>query len=634
VNRSPGTAARVLLFLASLAAYAAAITIAFPPGAPDRLPILALSIAVALAAAQRWTRGAVLLAVLFPCVGAIARLTGGSDPAAWPQLLFWGFAAGWTFRFLYDFETRPDPTRADAPLKALLALWGLSGLLAAARARTLWALWHGLSGRTVNMEGLPESTALRESLLSFGSLACGGVWFLLLRRSGSETRRGALRAALVGVAVSAGVALLQRLSILPGEMRPFWRMTGRLSGASSDPNSLGLLCGLALLAGGAVWSRGGTAKIGGALAVLVFGTGLILSGSRSGLLVAAASPLLYAVTRRASGGLRVAGLFAGAALLLLLVLAVFRAHPGTLGARITSTFDSGRTVVNRASARPILWNTAWRVFREHPIAGAGIGVFGWELPDLVPKGIRLPFRDNPGSAYFQALAETGLVGLAVTLLFLAALVGNGLKRLARPDGDPTAIAASLAVLAFVGALAVGSHWLSADIGLFFFLLAAISSEPLEAGLASAKRAAGLAAAVALYGIAAGVSALSTARPEETFRYDSRIGFYPPEGNPIQPFRWTRQRFAVEIPPGGRERFALANFSPVGLPVGVMARSGKRVLLRTRVAPGGSTVLEVRGSRSRPAVVLFALSRSFVPKRLGIPGGDPRQLGLQAVFLPR
>jgi O-antigen ligase len=631
--RRPGTGTRVLLFVAALSGYALALSVAFPLGAPDRLPVLALSFLLALAGAQRWARGARLFAFLLPCAGGIARLAGGTDPAAWPTLLFAGFAAGWTFRFLYDFDTRPDASGPDGAVRALLGLWTLSALFAVVEASTLWALFHGLSGRTVNGEGLPESTAIRESLLSFGALAGGGAFFLLLRRSGEAMRRQALSWALYGTAVSAAVAILQRFSILPGERHPFWRMTGRLSGGAVDPNSFGLLCAMALVVALAVASRGSGRRLPAVVGAVLFAAGLLLSGSRSGLLLAAISLLILLLRQpRRFRSMRAFGLAAAAALAIILLSAT----PGTVGSRLLGSFDPSVPVAYRASARPMLWGAAWRLFLRHPVQGGGMGVYMWRLPDLLrEQGLAMPTRDNPGSAYVQALAETGIVGLAFTLLFAVVLARDGVRRLTRgaPEGNGVASASALAALAFLGVSAVGSHWLAADAGLFFFLIASIAALPSETAPSRRARL-WLRAGLLIYAGAAFVMMLSTARPEETFRYGSLVGFYPPERGPGGQFQWTRRNFALWLAPGERRRLGLANFSPIGLPVEITARSGDWLLYWRSLQPGGAMVLDLEGASSGAAPIRFALSRSFVPRRLGIPGGDARQLGLQAVFFGR
>ena len=94
------------------------------------------------------------------------RLFGGTDPSTWPALLLGGLATGWTFRFIYDFESRSDPSAIDRWLRALLAVWCMATVLAVFRARTLWAIAHGLAGRAVNTEGLLDAEAVRESVFA------------------------------------------------------------------------------------------------------------------------------------------------------------------------------------------------------------------------------------------------------------------------------------------------------------------------------------------------------------------------------------------------------------------------------------------------------------------------------------
>ncbi|HYB53314.1 MAG TPA: O-antigen ligase family protein, partial [Thermoanaerobaculia bacterium] len=610
-SRRPSTAARAALLFTAIFGYAVALSVAFPPGAPDRLPVLVLSILLALVTAQRWSRGARLFALLFPCAGILARAAGGADPAAWPTLLFAGFACGWTFRFLYDFDTRADPSGPDAALRALLALWAVSTLMALVEARTLWALARGLSGRAVNGEGLPESTAVRESLLSFGALASGGFFFLVMRRCGERVRQQTIAAALVGATLSASAALLQRISLLPAETHPFWRMTGRFSGGAVDPNALGMSCALAL----SVAATGGASerRLSRALfAIPLLLGGLLLSGSRSGLLLLAGSLLLFVIFRRRTLSPRALGLVGAAAAALVVLVILSSTWRGSVGSRFALMLDPSRSAPSRVSSRPALWDAAWRLFLDHPIAGGGMGVFSWRLPDLLhERGARLPARDNPGSAYFQALSETGLLGLFVTLLFAVSLGRDAISRLTRAGGEGFGAASAAAGLGFLAVLTVGSHWLAADTNLLFCLLASAAALP-EGDPPPFPRRAWLRAAVVLYAAAAAAAVIATARPEEAFRYGTRIGFYPRERGTGGEFQWTRQNFALWLRPGERTRLALAQFSPLGGPVEISANAGGRPIYHRALAPGGIVTLDLIGGASRPAAVSFALSRSFVP----------------------
>ncbi len=240
----PGGGVRLALLLAAVSGFLAVFSVGFPPAARDRLPLLVLALALALLSAWSPGRGLAVFAFLFPLAAAGARVFAGSDAIPWPILLFAGFAAGWTFRFLYDFESVADPSPVDSVLRTLTAVWAIGAALAVVTARTLWAFLRGLSLRAVNIQGLLDHAAIRESVLGLAALASGAGFFFILRRAGPGGRERAVRGVLSGVAVSAALALLQRVRLAPPE-NGYWKMTGRLSGGAVDPNALGMLCGMA-----------------------------------------------------------------------------------------------------------------------------------------------------------------------------------------------------------------------------------------------------------------------------------------------------------------------------------------------------------------------------------------------------
>ncbi len=606
-GRKPGTGVRILLFVLAVSGGVVLLFLGFPAGAPDRLPVLVVAVVLALVSAGRGDRGLTAFAFLFPCTGLLVRLFGGSDPIAWPVLLFAGLAAGWTFRFIYDFESSSEPSPVDGPLAGLSIVWLLGSALALARARTLWAVEHGLAGRAVNVAGLADSVAIRETAFALASVGAGAALFFLPAAS-----------------------VLQRFGILPPEASPFWRMSGRLSGGAADPNSLGLLCALALVFGVVAYGRSRERRAFLGVLLAVFLVGLFLSGSRSGfllVLLAAASVLLG---RRLPAGFRLAVVTAAVTIALVAGLLISRAAPGTLGQRLAQTFDSSVPAEQRASARPLLWSCAGRLFLESPLAGVGLGAFSWRLPDaLAQGGESLPTRDNPGSAYVQALAETGLPGLLLTLLFAGRLARVAVRRISGWNADLVGAGAAAAVLAFLLALVFGSHWFAPDVCLLFFLFTAVV---VEADAQAETRGARLLrrAAIATSAAAVVISTLSTARPEETFRYDSRIGFYEREVGAAGAFRWTRKRFALRLGPGEKRRLTLAEYAPEASPVDIEATVDGGLVFEHRLVPGQAVALRLSAPADRARIVLFRVSRSFVPKRLGL-SDDRRELGLVAVM---
>src|SRR5262249_44917070 len=133
-------------------------------------------------------------------------------------------------------------------------------------------------------------------------------------------------------------------------------------------------------------------------------------------------------------------------------------------------------------------------------------------------------------------------------------------------------------------------------------------------------------AVAVYGVAALVSGLSTGRPEETFRYGNLVGFYDPEAGGAGTLRWTPKAFAVALAPGASRRLTLVHYTPDAKPVSIEAFVEGRLVFGRPLAAGESAALRLTAPPDRARVVLFRLSRAFVPKSLGL-GEDRRQLGL-------
>ncbi len=486
-----------------------------------------------------------------------------------------------------------------------------------------------LTGRAVNDTGLSDGAALKETLFAFAALAGGAGFYFLLRRAGETVRRRALTASIAGTALSALAAVLQRLNAIPSRGGAYWKMTGRLEGGAVDPNSLGLLCALGLLAAMATASpeRPGRGRGSVAWAIVVsllLAAGLLLSGSRSGLAVAAGSLALILFLPAFRGRARAA---AAAALVVLAAAGVaiaLRTGPGSAGARLAQTFDPALPLEYRVSARPLLWRAATRLFLRHPVEGAGMGAFSWELPDLLrEEGRSLPSRDNPGSGYVQALAETGAVGFLVTACAALALAAQAGRHARGPDADPRTAAAGISVIVFLVALSAGSHWFAPDVALLFFLLAACSAPPSEAREQAWFRRSATAAAV-VYAAAVILALAATATAEEAFRHEPRIGFHPLESGPGGVFRWTKRRFAVWIPSRQTLRLGLANFGPSGQPVAFEARSPVPMVSRV-LAPGQATGIRMTAGAS-PAAVVFSLDRSFVPKRMGL-SSDRRSLGL-------
>jgi putative inorganic carbon (HCO3(-)) transporter len=153
-----------------------------------------------------------------------------------------------------------------------------------------------------------------------------------------------------------------------------------------------------------------------------------------------------------------------------------------------STIDAG------GSGRSSLWTVGWRVASDHPLTGVGLDNFVVVAGDYVREPGALTrvgrIAEDPQyvhNLYLHVLAENGVVGLALYVMFVAGCLRAAWVAASRfaARGDPAMEALARAV--FVGAcgMLISAFFLSSMIDqrmwvLFAFgpaLLAAASREP-------------------------------------------------------------------------------------------------------------------------------------------------------------
>ena len=218
-------------------------------------------------------------------------------------------------------------------------------------------------------------------------------------------------------------------------------------------------------------------------AVVLMAAALVLTNSRGGVLSLAVEVLFLfvlggAVRRRGgeagTGRVRGALVRAGAGVLLVLVLLGCALALG--GEQSLSRLVGTVNADDPTSGRAQFWRGAVGVIKEHPIVGAGLGAFGvaYTRHDPLNGALRLEQAHND---YLQILADAGLVGGVLALIFVAALARMGLQRLGSADKFRRGTAAG--ALAGCAAVLVHSffdfplHIIS--IALLFLLLAALAT---------------------------------------------------------------------------------------------------------------------------------------------------------------
>ena len=431
----------------------------------------------------------------------------------------WASALAFVVLLLWSATLRPTaPATADATAV------GPSGVPLV----TAFCLWLIALGAGATLAGQPDVTGSRGLTLAALLLATGAIW------AGHRYRRAldadAVLTAFATAWLAAGLfgtlAQWVQLFRLEGDSFGlvsdyFYDTNRRLWGNLNQPNHQATVHGLALAA--SVWlaSRGKLRALPWLVAVALIESGVVLSGSRTGVLhvgLAACYALVAAWLARSAqdqrpastsgrGSLRApAGLVCAAAALMLLQPSI-KAAGQAFG---WSLFDTMAQLQagDQISARGALWSHAWAMFVAHPWFGVGWGEFGWaQFEQLARLGIVVEMSLHAHNAVLDLLAKTGIVGTAGVALFLAAWLWRVVRaRLWRADtAERARTAAALTWLAMLCAhsmLEYPLHYLYFLLP-FCFLLGWLEPAALTVGrmpraLATAATAAvGLAAALVL-----------------------------------------------------------------------------------------------------------------------------------------
>jgi len=104
------------------------------------------------------------------------------------------------------------------------------------------------------------------------------------------------------------------------------------------------------------------------------------------------------------------------------------------------------------SRRRDIWQATWRMFKAHPIAGAGLGAFWAEVP---------VFHDASGTStpqqahndYLELLASGGILGAALLIWFAVALIREARQSVRLDEGFQRAVSLG----AILGLAGVGVH---------------------------------------------------------------------------------------------------------------------------------------------------------------------------------
>ncbi len=688
-----------LLSAAGWSAAAAFFVVTLLPALPE-YRTAAVGVAIALfSAALISPGGAFLFAVaVVSLAGFSALVFGHPAPVVTAPAALAAYFAGVALRGIYDLQATPNgaPAKASAsgetalggtagtgsaPLLALFRTILVAAVLAAAGAyvatRSGYLLVRGVPPpRIVNVFGTDAAEALTGIAGILGAVATTVGFYraaTVLSRD-ARGRRTVDLALVLAALVSGGFALAQKLGAVPYFRAERWQDWERAQATFTDPSAAGVAAALLitpLLARAATgsWVLRALAACGFVLLIGVIAD----AGSRAGLVGAMTASvlfLLWTLTRLAAGsrpGLRrrVAGTIGALAILFALALATALSWPtpgsarSALLLRIEGSLPRDVGPLETASERLVLYQGALGLFRQHPVSGAGLGLFRFEFPNVATEALgKLPrYTDYPPSFYLGVLAETGLAGGVLLFLLFAGVLG-GIEHALVPGARPAeeTLRAAGAATALAGLLVVflfGSHLVYPEVAAFSGILVArlpFSGETRTERFLSAVMPVAIAGALVL--LLGGVFAklFETWGPESAFLRQPTAGLYPLEREPDgRPFRWSSKAASWWIDPRpSPARIPVALRTPNDLDSKDEANepiAPALVLLPVRNArpDGGLVFLDVyfddvlrgrvplpHGNWQRlelaipgPGALRLVPSRTFRPR-----GGDSRTLGIE------
>ena len=337
----------------------------------------------------------------------------------------------------------PDPFNTVSSLAGLVVLIGMLGHLALGRrsarqvlpAVPAWMLFTAFAGFSIAWSVDPSATA--RAFMVLASLLLFYVIAMLLPADPEDVSR-VEEAIVAGGAVAGlyGLVLLGTSGLqLTKRDIPRFATAGGV-GEGTDPNitaaTLVLPFALALSRALRAKTPGSRVLFGSAAAVI--GIGIMLTGSRGGMLatMAAAAVVLFQSEHRRKGAIVLLSIGLAGAI-------AFASAPSELRTRLFKTWSSGRTDI---------WRTGLSACERYCWAGAGWGTFPTVYQDELhtnpgARGLDRPFVAH--NIYISAALETGVIGFGLMMFAIGISIRDLLRLPRRLRAPPLAGMAGLLV---------------------------------------------------------------------------------------------------------------------------------------------------------------------------------------------
>jgi O-antigen ligase len=357
--------------------------------------------------------------------------------------------------------------RADARIGDTSVLWPMLSL-------TVFAFLQATALRQNSISADPYST--RFVVLQL--LALTVCLVLLYRYAATESRVRYLVYVVIGVAVASAIygILRQTTQHSPGFLLPkikpqqgYGQFINKNHFAFLMEMALGL--GLGTMLAGAIKRE----RVMVIVALLLpIWTGLVLSNSRGGILAMLAQMVVAALllvslksTFSEAPALRIMRSFSlRLALVAVLVAAVLVGVFWVGGDRLIGSFDSAGSEISvdadglrQGVTRNEIWRASGKMFQAHPRLGIGLGGY-WVAITAYHDASGTMTPQEAHNDYLELLSSGGLVGFALGVWFVVALVRSGLRNLRSPNRFSRAVCFG----AVIGLFGVAVHSL-VDFGL-------------------------------------------------------------------------------------------------------------------------------------------------------------------------